>query len=201
MKEWLKAVDRENVKTFYDDKYKKHGLDLFQGGNWEKYRSILENAGGKFYPQKKLADFGCGHGEFLSSLREDVTRYGFEISPEAVRLAGDRLRGIFFIYNLGIEDARRGEWRFDYVTCFGVLEHTMNPKECFDNLYSLLNSNGCLLITVPLEFEGCFSSLMDEPNKTTNERFMTSEEWIDLFNIKPFMTEIIGGDIAMVYKS
>src|SRR5437868_4602982 len=105
MKEWLMAKTIEDTQKFYDEKYLKDEYFAFCCGDWTmavnilemlgglmneqkdllEAVNILEMLGGLMNEQKDLLDAACGHGEFLSVIK-NVRKFGFDISPKAVAL-------------------------------------------------------------------------------------------------------------------
>lgn len=180
MKEWLKADSELDVARFYDTKYIANGLEAFSNADRLQIIKCLQEYGGAFSEDKTLIDCGCGHGEFISMIYDRLTCYGIDVSSRAIDLALARRRGSFFNYHI-MNAPESYEGMFDYVTCLGVIEHTMNPKEAFDRLMGFLKPTGVLIVSVPLIFEDCLSHLREEPNQKTNERFGNLSEWIDFF--------------------
>lgn len=210
MKEWLKAKSVSDVGIFYSEKYKKDGFGAFKTPNHEFFfRWLIENFGG-FKKNQSIVDFGCGHGEFITEVLRysenlEIIIFGIDVSHEAILLAENRLGDKAALEYSSINEASLKEESFDFATSWGVLEHTMNPSESFRKILSVLKPGGHAFITVPIEFENCFSFIMEEENQITNERFASAEEWLGYFSDikKPIYHEITGGDmkdIFMVFK-
>ena len=64
-------------------------------------------------------------------------------------------------------DSKHTSERFDLVTCFETLEHVGNLKTAISNLIDLVNLNGILFITVPVEV-GFYGILKTFPKLFTN---------------------------------
>jgi 2-polyprenyl-3-methyl-5-hydroxy-6-metoxy-1,4-benzoquinol methylase len=105
---------------------------------------------------KRMAEIGCGGGQislFMSQYFMDVT--GFDISPKSLELARKTAldRGVKNVEFLE-RDLFDGEFlkefgsRFDYVLCYGVLHHTGNPRQGFNNLTELAKPGGFVTIGV-----------------------------------------------------
>lgn len=183
MKEWLKAASPEDVGKFYDDQYSRDGFDALSKGRWIEIVEKLIEKGGAFSKRKRLLEAGCGHGQFLSEVCDDLECVGIDVSAEAIKLARERLGEDAVLINGPMEDLP-DRWNlgvFDYVVSFGALEHTMNPKKCFDNLLAMTKPGGIVFVIVPLEFEDCFKYIRDEKIQSTNERFAGPLEWLDYF--------------------
>ena len=202
MKKHLLARSGQDVARFYDAKYKKDGYDAFRRGVWDDLVGILEDHGGPFGPDKRLLDAGCGHGEFIDHIKDRVECTGIEISPEASRLARARLAGKAWIHNMDMSEVPRYYVGcFDYVTCFGALEHTMDPNRTFAYLHGALVPGGVIVVLLPLEFEGCMSHIAAEKDNVTNERFASPEEWVSVLGAgEPLTRGIIGQDSLLIYR-
>lgn len=95
---------------------------------------------------KKILDFGCGSGKFLSLLKQN-TEAKFELSAlEPNTKYKEFLSSNFKLYE-NIDDLPDNT--FDYITMFHVLEHLKNPIEVINKLYDKLSLNGQLIIEVP----------------------------------------------------
>lgn len=96
---------------------------------------------GKYKATSHL-DIGCSSGELMRTLAEehpDITRsLGVDIDP--VLTAGD----CDVVHSL---DEVTGEW--DLITIMHTLEHINDPGGLLKKVYSLLKSNGILMVEVP----------------------------------------------------
>ena len=139
--------------------------------------------------------------DFISRQRK-IHTFGIDVTPEAIHLASMLLaeRGSAFECDIELAWTNFSE-AFNYVTCLGAIEHTMNPKNAHRSLMACLRPGGTLLITVPLEFEGCLNGIQSEPNQYTNERFGTLDEWREIFGCKEDgFTILATGDAALIYS-
>lgn len=203
------ATSHKDVGAFYNAKYKEAGFEAFSNKDRRVYLDLLEKFGGSFLTGKSVLDAGCGHGEFLECFPVFMRRVGLDASSEAVELAKKRfshdISATIIECDMEAIDEVFGVWEaFDYISCLGAIEHTMNPKKAFQKMMHLLNPGGVLLILVPLEFEDCLGQLRNEPNQVTNERFASMGEWISYFGETPTHYETIGDgqskDVALIYK-
>ena len=92
---------------------------------------------------KKLLDFGCGKGIFLSLAKKNAKSVaGLEISRQYV----DHLRKKKFkIY----DDINLVDQKFDIITLFHVLEHIPDQIDVLKNIKKMLKKKGKLIIEVP----------------------------------------------------
>lgn len=97
-------------------------------------------------PGKKLLDFGCGAGGFLTRARE-VAANAQGIEPEL------RLQSHFDPLGLkvwtDISAVSASDSRFDLITAFHVMEHLPDPRTTLSQLAALLEEGGEIIIEVP----------------------------------------------------
>lgn len=207
MKEWLKAGIPETQK-FYEDKYKRDGIDAFKCSNWDFFYSNIQNFFQSIRPTDSLLDCGCGGGHFLKSIVQRAPANhpylcGIELSPTAAKLAHENLRGRACI--------AEGDYMhqdsflpnvFDIVTCWGTIEHAENVEHAFKRLLDYAKPGGIVMITFPLEFDGCMDHIQNEENQNNNERFGTEEEWRAMVSewLNPFHVERVGNDLLMIFR-
>lgn len=103
----------------------------------------------KIPEEKKIADIGCGTGQFLKMMSEKFSSkqcYGFDFSLSALKVAQKVFPdGIYHQYN--IYEPMKGE--FFLVTCTEVLEHLLDPEIALRNLIGAAVEGGWIFITVP----------------------------------------------------
>ncbi len=95
----------------------------------------------------KIADIGCGLGDFLYLLRRNGYKNieGFDVSKIAVDFACER--GLKVVLTKEYLDNVND--KFDLIVCGDILEHIFAPESFLDRLRGLLNPNGRLLVSVP----------------------------------------------------
>ena len=131
---------------------------------WEKHPEILMNnfSGYSVYETRfreetrwpvdlsgeLILEAGCGLGAFTPfALRSGATIISLDLSRSvevALENIGESERNGFFqasIYDIPFEDGI-----FDRIFCFGVLQHTPDPKMAFDSLISKLKPGGSIAI-------------------------------------------------------
>jgi len=104
---------------------------------FELYHKMLMN--------KKVLDFGCGAGSFLSR----VKNAGITSNLAALEINKNfrpKLQEEFDFYSQ-IEDLPDNS--FDVITMFHVLEHLPNPIDILNQLHKKLADNGKIIIEVP----------------------------------------------------
>lgn len=92
---------------------------------------------------KKVLDFGCGNGGFLSFAQKSAQKVvGIELQKS--------LQNYFAQKNLEIHsDVSEIEEEFDFITIFHVLEHIKDPVELLKQLGTKLTAQGEIIIEVP----------------------------------------------------
>lgn len=109
--------------------------------NWlEKYDLLKESS--------TVFDIGCGVGNFLSSLPNDMKKVGVDIDKASIDLAKQKYKDIEFICS-SFEELTYDN-KIDLITMYHVLEHLTTPKETLNRLYELSNEKTRLVIEVPI---------------------------------------------------
>ncbi len=95
-------------------------------------------------------EIGCGTGFVLQGIAQSFPKMrlvGSEMYPEGIAFAVDRIAGGEFMQM----DARKIPFveEFDAVGVFDVIEHIEEDEAVLNQMYSALNTDGLLLLTVP----------------------------------------------------
>lgn len=93
---------------------------------------------------KKILDFGCGHGGFLLKVQE-LVKQAHGLEPDEGDRSFFREQGLTVFTNM---KELQGE-QYDLITLFLVLEHLHDPREILKSLKSHLLPKGKILIEVP----------------------------------------------------
>lgn len=94
---------------------------------------------------KKVLDFGCGKGSFLTSLKKNnVTSELYALEPNQKH--SEYLNSSFTLFRSTEEIPNES---FDFITMFHVLEHLCDPIGMLNTLYSKLKIGGSMIIEVP----------------------------------------------------
>ena len=135
-------------KTYVDGSYRDNELDLLRcsAPDYEGYtdlqRRFKKNL--KFVAGKKIADFGCGKGDFLKLVQPHCKEViGIELQQNYL----DDLNGS------GIscfdDISKLEDNSLDIIVSFHVIEHLPNPLEILSHLMLKVVSGGQVLIEVP----------------------------------------------------
>ena len=96
----------------------------------------------KTFKNKKILDFGCGDGKFLSILKKFTKdAYGIELNKYHINKLKNKIK-IF-------DNLEEINFKFDYITMFHVLEHLPKQILILKELKKKLKKNGKLIIEVP----------------------------------------------------
>ena len=98
---------------------------------------------------RTVAEIGCGSGGILAELQsrfaDTVVYAGFDIAPEAIRMAEKEARkGLSF----HCEDLTQSTRTFDALLCIDVFEHVENP---FEFLRTVRKLSPVVVFNIPLE--------------------------------------------------
>lgn len=118
---------------------------------------IKDHAGDKI-SQKSICDVGCASGDFLYAVKKQLPikqemLWGVDILENLLAVARKKVPGVTFD-NLDISsDNFAIEKKFDYVCFMGVLQIFDKPETPINNLLSMVNSEGMVLVAGPFNKE------------------------------------------------
>lgn len=92
----------------------------------------------------RLLDFGCGTGEFISTMLNDHWKVDGVEKNEEARTQAEAMTGQRVTSSMP-----RGEACYDLITLWHVLEHLTEPAEMLDQFRSSLVSGGTLFLALP----------------------------------------------------
>ena len=101
---------------------------------------------GKLHNPGNILDYGCGTGHFLTAAKAK----GWEVSgiepDDGARAIAEEQLGSGIVNALS---KLPEEKRFDIITLWHVLEHVIDLNETIDQLKSILNPGGAMIVAVP----------------------------------------------------
>lgn len=97
---------------------------------------------------KSLLDIGCGSGNFLKSLPNNINKIGIDIDAPSIATAQQNNPDITFICS-AFEEINYQE-NVDIITMFHVLEHLQDPLKTLKRLHQLASENTAFIVEVPI---------------------------------------------------
>ena len=139
------AVDRENVRRFYDQVYHCPGRESSRvSGHLRRLARRL----GPWQGQKVL-DVACGQGEWLRSVSAlGAVTTGVDISAIALQVCRKYLSGAG-LYCASAEQLPLNNQQFDFVSCLGALEHFPDPRGALREMTRVAKPSALFLLLVP----------------------------------------------------
>jgi SAM-dependent methyltransferase len=123
-------------KTQYDSYT---GLPLTSDRFWHNTKWTPEELKGK-----KILEAGCGAGRFTEIFLEagaDVVSFDLSDAVD-VNYSLNKNKGNLIALQASIYDVPLKDNFFDYVFCYGVLQHTPDPEKAYINLFNKLKPGG-----------------------------------------------------------
>ena len=126
----------------YLDLYSKGIADQWSARNSRCDLQIISGVVAQDDPSGGVLDVGCGAGDFLLTLPENLQKYGIEPSTAAgasathrgVRILGRTLGDLL------------PQTHFDVITMIDVIEHVPDPASLLDAAYAHLAPGGCMIV-------------------------------------------------------
>jgi 2-polyprenyl-3-methyl-5-hydroxy-6-metoxy-1,4-benzoquinol methylase len=193
-----------NLSKYYESKeYISHHQDsnslkekiykFAQSFNLNYKRNLLAK---ETFQNAKVLDYGCGAGEFLKHIENDVETYGFEPNDGARNFAKNKTTKTKFVNEISeLENDS-----LDVITLWHVFEHVENQNEILALFHQKLKENGKLIIAVPncssydANYYKEFWAAYDVPrhlfhfSKNGMEKMMNNKNW-KLEKIKPLLLD------------
>ncbi|MFZ2633568.1 MAG: class I SAM-dependent methyltransferase [Desulfosalsimonadaceae bacterium] len=152
----VRAIPRFVFSNNYADNF---------GLQWNKFKSTqLDSSTGlpltanrfwsntKWEPEKlfgkTILEVGCGAGRFTEVLLQaGATVVSFDYSNAVdVNFENNSKKGDLFVFQGDIYDIPFPDGYFDYVFCYGVLQHTPDPIKAYKAIFTKLRSGGRISI-------------------------------------------------------
>ncbi len=174
----LSSFDHINEKFYENDGMHggqvniKYWLNATKDDDKRRFRLLKNEIKGK-----KVLDFGCGNGGFLSFAKKSAQKVvGVELQKSMQEYYNSKGLKVY-------ENINQIEEKFDYITVFHVLEHIKNPIVLLEKLSEKLNEGGKIIIEVPNSNDALLTVYK-------NNAFMNFTYWschLFLFNAKNLM--------------
>lgn len=156
--------DRNDILSRYSDIYfqneylKSCGAteDAFNPIILKRFDFVYELLKKNYYNDDKsgkVLDIGCGGGFLLKNFKNkgwevlglDIIESSVKYSKNVLDINAEKID----FEKTGISDLIRKFGKFDLVVMTDALEHFFDPEKILNKIYSLLNDNGILFISVP----------------------------------------------------
>jgi len=128
--------------------------------------------------EKRICDVGCATGQFIQLINEITDNRaltcGVDISDECIEIAKKNN------LNCRKQDFFSVNEKFDLISMFHVLEHLHYPQKYIEHATRCLDTNGLLLIEIPVT--GIVSEVFD-----SQWRYYIPNEHINLFSSKTIL--------------
>jgi len=109
---------------------------------------------------KKVLDFGCGAGGFLERAKQVASEVsGIELEKALQTSFKERELNVFSNLQLVQEDGQK----WDVITAFHVVEHLSDPRKTLNDLSTLLNKEGQIIIEVPSSNDALLTLYNNQP--------------------------------------
>lgn len=159
---WYSQMGEDYTQNFGLEwnKHSKLQLDKFSGTTLSRDRFYGASGWTKEELKgKKVLEAGCGAGRFTQIVLDaGAIVYAFDSSDSIYANQKNNKHKNLHICKADIRNLPFKENSFDYVFCFGVLQHTPNPKESFDNLVRYLKPTGKIAVDIyPLFWKTFFT--------------------------------------------
>ncbi len=108
-----------------------------------------------------LLDLGCGNGYLtkkVSELHNFKSIKAIDTSNQGISHAKNNYNGIIKFDHQSIEDLILSGEKYNFVTCFEVIEHIYNPDLFLENLGKIIHDDGYILISTP--FHGYIKNIL-----------------------------------------
>jgi 2-polyprenyl-3-methyl-5-hydroxy-6-metoxy-1,4-benzoquinol methylase len=137
----------EGSSSFYN--WITEQVDYYPKDRWEYYKinDLIEHGF-----NKKLLDVGCGDGKFFDAFlkvnNSEIELIGIDPTVESIQKC---IKKGYTAYSMNTQTFKEAypDILFDYIVSFHCLEHIANPTKFIEELSSLLNRSGSLLISTP----------------------------------------------------
>lgn len=169
----------KEVTEYYDQIYKKKGVGAMRPLDYYRQVFAYLNA----MSGKNLLDVGAGTGHLLKIAEEaGLNVYGTDISPEAVRVAKENVSSANLVVAAGENLPFQNKF-FDYVVCFGSLEHFLDMDKGVEEMIRVAKSDAKYMIVVPNKnyFLWKFRGEYGTKQRDMKETLMSYDEWKDFF--------------------
>jgi 2-polyprenyl-3-methyl-5-hydroxy-6-metoxy-1,4-benzoquinol methylase len=179
----VQLSSQEHLKAGHYENSRMHGPDPEPMEVWE--RNTAEDDQRRFemlqafLPNKRVLDFGCGNGGFLSRVSDLAQKAtGVELEKRVQEYWQGRIEIYPSLSNL------EGGGTYDLITSFHVIEHLADPRQILQDFKKFLSENGRIVIEVPSSSDALLTLYESEPF----QHFTYWSQHLYLFNARTLET-------------
>ena len=199
---------RTDFDSIYSNTYFDKDEQVISGGGFHNY-SALEKGIQKMYgfaysfiksksrpdTDFTVLDIGCSFGFFLTMFKNDQNFrvLGVELNKKAVEEA--KKKGIK-IYMIPFEEMAEDE-KFDYISFFELIEHTLYPAEVMKKINTLLLPGGYAILSTP-DIDSISFKILKK--KWPSIHPAVHNNYFDQSTIR-FLSNISGFEVISIHKS
>lgn len=165
----------QEVKNYYDRIYSKKGINAMRPLDY--YRQVFAYLGAEL--GKNLLDVGTGTGHLLKAAEEKgLEVYGTDISQEAVKVSQQNVPEAHLVVAPGESLPFQNNF-FDYVVCFGSLEHFLDMDKGVEEMTRVAKPEARYMIVVPNKnyFLWKVRGEYGTKQRDIKETLMSHDEW------------------------
>lgn len=128
--------------------YKKASRNKFNYGDRENIINFISKT---HTEGSTVLEVGCGTGEILNSLPNDIKYTGVDVSQHAINLAKEKKHKYtdFVVLKEDVDILPYKEGTFDYVVSVFSLEHFRYPQKYLKEMVRVLKNGGYIIILAP----------------------------------------------------
>lgn len=176
------------LRNYYNHWHSSHKSEALDKRSLNFYKSVISELFNykKASNKTRLLDIACGTCDFLSVVdNTEIKTYGVDISDSAIKSGKQKTKAL--LKRGSAEKLPFQANYFDYITCFGSLEHFSNQKKSVSEIARTLSKNGVCFIQVPnLMFLGHiymalrYGVMPSEGGQEFSENYYTHGGWVKL---------------------
>jgi SAM-dependent methyltransferase len=154
---------------------------------------------------KRILDYGCGDASFIHALLAadcaPLEVIGAEISDALVEDCYRRFpaRADLRFVHVNRLSALASQSPIDLIVCMEVLEHAVEPEHLLDEMYSLVNEGGLVIISVPVE-TGPVLLLKQAVRITAGWRGIGDYRWTSRYSLVEYWKSMFAGSSPHILR-